>query len=349
MYSQALSQTLEKNSYLAIVKELKLPNFDSALGDVEYNKPYDEIVWSWMKDQHRFEKRMNAAKILLENSPPNKLLNYLREAIKSPSHDKLIQAIEFFPECDDLDESLYIYMPDKINDHMLLATLPYIPEITRVNLTETSVTDEGLKALFYLPLLERVILEPPINKTTITGKGLVFICTHPSLKSLSAYNIAISDEELAGLIKNAANLNYLSINTNFLSDKGSRVLSKSKQLLTIILKHQYAMQKNVNHSHLTIDLFKTLSKCDNLKNISLSGYDFSLHPPDDIIHCIKTMDKKVQHISLRNCKVHPSLVKTFFEIKSLKSIHVSNITLFFNQNNPVSYEAFLETVKKKIP
>ena len=163
------------------VEEFQLPNYDTALDKINYSQPYDEIVWPWMSDEKKKEKHAEVANLLASISntrwKDRGIFRWLKE-------DQKIRSLDFTPEFDEWCES-YVYTPDQLTDDLLAKTFPYIPEIRGLAFHETNVSDQGLKNIYYLPLLQSVMI---YSTKKITTKGLEYICKHPSLKHLTVYD-----------------------------------------------------------------------------------------------------------------------------------------------------------------
>ncbi|MDO4574970.1 MAG: hypothetical protein Q4D98_07120 [Planctomycetia bacterium] len=138
--------TVSTNPCRPFVDEFALPNYDTALDVIDHSQPYEKITWPWethakQKEEHEATLnyiRQNAdARVLVLERPQNKC-----------------QSLIFQPIWDETCEE-YEYHPKKIDNAFLEKTFPFLPEVNRLTLVETGVTDEGLRNIFYLPKLKR--------------------------------------------------------------------------------------------------------------------------------------------------------------------------------------------------
>ena len=177
-----------------MVEALKLSDYDLALDKIDYHVPYYKIRWPWKDDPQRREKRISAAKKLLASDAglyhdvygvSEKILPGQEE---NPFYVKQLAWSWFYSELDDSME-----IPDQVNDSLLAETLPHIPEIEKIALRLTKVTDKGLEALFYLPVLKNVIIETPNpnHPIPITDKGIVLISKLPLLENICSRSMFI--------------------------------------------------------------------------------------------------------------------------------------------------------------
>ena len=84
---------------------------------------------------------------------------------------------------------------DKISDAQVALIQPVEQQLAVLNLSRTSITDEGLKTLESLPNLRKLHLE----NTKITDGGLAHLKNLKSLEYLNLYNTAITDAGLTDL------------------------------------------------------------------------------------------------------------------------------------------------------
>jgi len=296
-----------------MVDELQLPNYDTALDSIDYTKEYAQIEWPWRSDAEAAKKREAAITEWKKAKPAN-------------DHRHIFHPFRFFgfsPKYDtDIDS--FCDFPVHVNDDLLVKTLPHIPEIQRVVFVSTNVTDEGIKSLFYLPLLEQVSLDTWDSKghpILVSGDGLKLISRHPSLRRFYLSNIDISDETLRGISKNGQNIEAFSVESASLTHKGFEFFEN----MTLLRQFSF---KNANFENasdgagvvntVTSEVFLFFSRCPSLKVIGFRDCDFSSPPSEAVIEAIKKMDGQLTSFTFKGGRIDPKVLKTIFELKSLE-------------------------------
>jgi hypothetical protein len=338
-----------------MVEELKLSAYDSSLDKTDYNVPYHEIRWAWRDDPQRQGKRLSAVKKLLTTNAGiyDDVYGQLL-----PGQDRksfYVRRLGWSWSYSELDDSMET--SDNVNDSLLAETLPYIPEVEKVSLGLTKVTDKGLESLFYLPVLKNVNIETPNPNHTlpITSKGIVLISKLPLLEKLFVRGICLSDESLKEIAKNGKQIKdfeYWVYWDDEISDKGMTYLKAMPQLESLYF--QYSVTKTVKGNtspKLTPRAFIPLSQSQSLKHIILWGYDFLQIPDRETLNAIRNFKKtKIISVALYHTKVHPLLVKSLCNVQSLQGadfFNLSSVHLKFTKDNPISYEKVMYRLKQK--
>jgi len=253
-----------------------------------------------------------------------------------------MRSIHITPKYDHHDD-IYYEFPVHVNDDLFAKNLPYIPEIRSITLISTNVTNEGIKFLFHLPLLEGFSLgtqDSDNHPILVTGDGLKLISRHPSLRRFSLSVVDISDETLQNILENGQSITSFSIKSDLITDKGLEPLQNMRSLedfsLTSAsisnkgfealknmksLRHLLFDKKNdtiVVNNTVTADVFLSLSQCPPLRSFDFRDCDFSSPPSEELIEAIKKMDGQLSSVKFFGGRIHPKLFKTIFELKSLK-------------------------------
>jgi hypothetical protein len=360
-----------------MVEVLKLPNYDIALDRVDYrsffredsrlragnegleqkegyNIPCDEVRWPWMDDTQRRKKRLDALKKLhqtgVETEEP------IREILsRNDNNEMCLKYLNWPLRYSEWGDELLENIPTNVDDKLLAETLPYVPDIETVVLPLTRVTDNGLKNLFYLPLLREVDIdtpEPEQYPISITNKGIVLISKLALLNDLFIRGVRLSDESLKEIAKNGKQIKRLKYFGDGISDEGIGHLKDMSQLESLYFQYFIIKKEKGNTSTtLTSRVFIPLSQCQSLKHIAFNNYEFSQIPDRETLNAIKDFRKiRIITVMLTHTKVHPLLIKSLCNIQSLQWVNffdLSSVQLDFNQENPISYEKVMYRLKQK--
>jgi hypothetical protein len=338
-----------------MVETLKLSTYDSALDKISYDVPYEKIRWAWKDDPQRQEKRLSAVKKLLTTNAG--IYDDVHSRIFSEQEHSLfyVRRLGWRWLYSELDDTMEI--PNKVDDSLLAETLPYIPEIEKISLRLTKVTDKGLESLFYLPVLKDVGIETPDSNYSlpITSQGIVLISKLPLLENLFVRGVCLSDESLKEIAKNGKQIKrfmYCVYWDDAVSDRGIAYLREMPRLESLFF--EYSVAKNVkgnNSPKLTSRIFIPLSQSQSLKHIAFDNYDFLQIPDKETLNAIKNLKNiKIISVTLNHTKVHPLLVKSLCSTQSLQGVRFfdsSLIPLQFNKENPISYEKVMYRLKQK--
>jgi hypothetical protein len=358
-----------------MVEQLKLPNYDTSLDSLDYHaqmktiyatRKVQNIKWSWKTDPVRQRKRIEAVKKLMVcggRSPKMEdivelIINdktYRSEGEPEEAHPREypIDLLGFNWEYDD-DGEVLVIIPDKVDDKLLMETFPYIPEIQSLSLAFTNVTDKGLESIFYLPLLKHLSLtttEPETHPLPITDKGIDLISKHPSLESISMRNLNITDNALKSIAENSTHIKRIDFEGETISDKGIFYLGKMKSLRSLSLSRRGGLHIDTIRppALITLKVFEYLSQCPNLIHIGFNFYDFSIEPNKTILKSIQQF-KKLQTINFRNTKLHPLILKSICNLKTIQNATMlfDNYSVFleFDEENPISYEKVMYRLKQ---
>jgi hypothetical protein len=336
-----------------MVETLKLSAYDSALDKIDYNVPYYKIRWPWKDDSQRREKRLSAVKKLLASDAGIHDDVYGQLLPGREENSFYVKRLGWRCFYSELDNTMEI--PDKVDDSLLLETLPYIPEIEKIALHLTKVTDKGLESLFYLPILTEVSIdtpEPEQYPIPITDKGLVLVSKLPLLKNLFVRGVRLSDESLKELAKNGKQIKRFMYDGNGISNEGVGYLKDMPQLESLIFSHFVGIIiKGNTASKLTSRVFIPLSQSQSLKYIAFENYDFIQIPDRETLNAIKQLNKtKIVSVRLYHTKVHPLLVKALCNVQTLQRISFfDNLSspLQITKENPISYEKVMYRLKQK--
>jgi hypothetical protein len=327
-----------------IVDRLKLQNYDTALDKVDYHVPYNDIRWPWKDNVQRQEKRIAAIQKLLATNAGIYGEGYsnIESEIRDSQSSKraYVRRMGWLWSYSELDDTLDV--PDKVDDALLAETLPYIPEIEKISLGLTKVTDKGLESLFFLPVLKNVSIETPEPEThplPITSQGIVLISQLPLLEVLFVRGIRLSDEALKKIAQNGKQIKRFVYWGDGISDIGIKYLNEMPCLEFFIFDSRVSPTvKNNTSPKLTTKVFIPLSQCQSLRGISLCYCDFQQIPDESILNTITNSNNKIRSIDLQGTKVHPLLVKSLCNIQSLIEISFfDGHSLQFNKENPISY------------
>jgi hypothetical protein len=334
-------RNMSTNPAKPLIDQLKLQNYDTALDKVDYHVPYDDIRWSWKDDVQGQEKRIAAIKKLLATNAG--IYDDMHSRIFSEQEHSFfyVRRLGWLWSYSELDGSMDV--PDKVNDALLAETLPYIPEIEKISLGLTKVTDKGLESLFLLPILKNVSIETPdsnIHPLPITSHGIVLISKLPLLEFLFVRGVHLSDNSLKEIARNGKRIKRFIYWGDGISDVGIEYLKEMSCLEFFIFDSRESPAVKSNTSpKLTSKVFIPLSQCQSLRGVSLCYCDFQQIPNESILNAITNSNNNIRSIDLQGTTVHPLLVKSLCNIQSLIEISFfDGHSLRFNKENPISYE-----------
>ncbi len=134
-----------------------------------------------------------------------------RVSLGGTADDSRMELLRTMPELTKLDSE------GKVTDRGL-ANLRYVPQLTELDLSGSAISDQGLAELRFVPELRRLWLSgaeikgPGVRHLaslksleelwldeTVDGRGLLYLPSLPSLKSLILTDMRISDEALAAV------------------------------------------------------------------------------------------------------------------------------------------------------
>jgi hypothetical protein len=353
-----------------MVENLKLPNYDSALDTIDYNAPMKtiyamrnvrDIEWPWKTDPIRQRKRINAIKKLWAcGGLSTDMKNIVEMTVNDETYAKEnnnkypLDILGFRFEYDEYTQNASVLkiVPDKVNNKLLMETLPYIPEIEKIILLFTiNVSDEGLNSLFYLPILKEIIIDTPEPEThplLITDKGIELISKHPSLEMISLRHLNITDNSLKSISENAKLIKTLNYAGETISDTGIFYLSKMESLTSLSLSRSggWSLETPRPPSKITHEVFDLLTSFPNLKKFQFDFYDLSAPPNLETLQSIQKLDGKIQFLKFIGTKFHPKLLNEICKINSLKQLDIFSRVFKFDKLNPVSYEKIMYHLKK---
>ncbi|MDR2441448.1 MAG: hypothetical protein LBE12_18970, partial [Planctomycetaceae bacterium] len=341
-----------------MVEQLKLPNYDTALDSLDYHAPLKKIYamvevpdinWPWKTDPIRQRKRIEAVRKLLQNRVFARDIDNIAKGSYLP-----LDSISWPWQYDETNTEQLITTAHTVNDDLLVETLPFIPEIRTCGLSFTKITDKGLKALFYLPLLKRLwieTVEPETHPLPITDKGIDLISKHPSLEGISMRNLNITDNALKSIAENSTNIKRIDFEGENISDKGIFYLGKMKSLRSLSLSRRGGIPIDTIRppAPITSQVFEYLSQCSDLAYIGFNFYDFSIEPAKTLLKSIQQF-KKLRMINFRNTKLHPLILKSLCDLKTIQDITMLfdnySVMLEFDEENPISYEKVMYRLKQ---
>lgn len=151
------------------------------------------------------------------------------------------------------------FAPRKLVNSDLRLLAPF-PELERLDIAGTAITDAGLKHLKGLNEIERL----NISSTAITGHGLRSLADMSQLRMLDLVDIAIDDSDLE-FLSVFAQLQRLSISSPLVSDSGLAHLHKLGKLEGLYLGRLQVTDQGIRH----------LAKLPSLTHVTLDGTPIS--------------------------------------------------------------------------
>ncbi len=170
--------------------------------------PFPPQKWPWETDDAFAEKRRMAIKLIKEKggvvsfaedaadwwSKPASIPDRPIPSVPSSGGESpLIYSVVFAPTFlfGEVD-----FLPEDVDDDVVFAVLPYIPELKSLNLNFTRVTNKGLAAIADLRFLEELSLScdwSDREPSPITDEGMKVIGMHPSLRWAFVQRMPITD------------------------------------------------------------------------------------------------------------------------------------------------------------
>ncbi len=157
--------------------------------------------------------------------------------------------LQLLPKLEDLT-----LIGGKISDKGALAILPSLKQLKRLTLSDTAITDNGLKALASLTKLEALLLP-----SGITDRGIAALISLVSLKELDLTRTLVSDRGLETL-RSLKNLKILYLN-NRITDQGIATLAALHSLEKL----------DASGCPLTNTALNTLAGMKHLRALALGG------------------------------------------------------------------------------
>jgi serine/threonine protein kinase/Leucine-rich repeat (LRR) protein len=134
-------------------------------------------------------------------------------------------------------DGLTVYLPDF--DDAALSFLVGHPVLTRIQLINTRVTDDGLQPLTTIPGLSTVELscfDRSKNITHFSDEAMKYLVRIPKLRSLAIKRAALTDDGLRILVNNRPALQNLTLADMELTDEGIIALEKLQRLTLLDLQ-----------------------------------------------------------------------------------------------------------------
>lgn len=331
---------ISTNPAKTMVEEWGLPNYDTALDSVDYSVSYKKIKWPWQTDPQRQEKRIEALRKLAQAKAPY----YVDEIVQRNPRLPLSGFSWDWGYEDDGQGPLYTD-GDNATDELLFEVLPYIPEVGSCGLEFTKVTDEGLKALFYLPMFQGLSLtttEPETHPLPITDKGIEIISRHPSLENIGLRNVRITDQSFKSLAQNAKKLRQIYYEGDSITSRGLEYLKEANSLVTLQIENT-----NTETMPSTAELLCILAEIPNLQSLDLRGYDFSMPPDEKQLATLRKFNGKLDRLYLWS-KIHPKTLKAICDMENLHylSVFSRGTGREFSKENMISYEKAMYRFRK---
>ena len=266
--------------------------------------------WPWENDEAFAEKREHAIKLIQDNGGEIRFRENAKEWWGRSSYGRPFPADVDVHAGGRLISDLafaetYITgeidtVPKDVNDELLTAILPYVPEIKHLTLSLTMVTDKGLANIKHLPYLETLMLEyrwTDQYPVLITDAGMKPIGEHPNLWEVQLYGMPITDQGIAHLA-HSRTIRALSIH-------GCPITSKC---------------------------FLSLATMPSLGSLNTSRYlppgipesyrqDFSQPISEEVARAIESLDGRLVFLRMLRMKegdVHPSFLEAVSKMRSLK-------------------------------
>lgn len=266
--------------------------------------------WPWENDEAFAAKREHAIKLIHDNGGEIRFRENAKEWWGRSSYGRpfpsdvdvhaggrLISDVAFAETyiTGDIDT-----VPKDVNDELLAAILPYVPDIKRLTLSLTMVTDKGLANIKHLPYLETLMLEyrwTDQYPVLITDAGMKPIGEHPNLWEVQLYGMPITDQGIAHLAHS----------------RTIRVLS-------------------INGCPITSKCFLSLATMPSLALFSTNRYlpegipesyrpDFSQPISEEVARAIESLDGRLAYLLMQEMKegdVHPSFLEAVSKTRSLR-------------------------------
>ncbi len=342
-----------------MVMKLQLPNYDPALDSLDYDIPEivtasatipPQINWPWKTDETKQKKRVQAIDLLEKNGTWKSHSRRLKPRDYREPVDSLFWGWFY----DEYEDNRLVAYGLEVNDDLLLKTLPHIPEIRSCRLFFTpKITDKGLEALFYLPILSRLDMgtaEPEKYPLSVTDKGIDLISKHPSLERITFRNMNITDASLISIAKNTKKLKFFAYSGKDITDAGVKALCNLPHLEAVLISNEhYFHERNKMVPNITNRIFQYTANLRKLRSLDARYCDLSGKPDLQTINSISN-HKNINSFAFTGSKIHPYILHAFCNISSIESyVGVFNnhsVSLNFDKNNPISYEKVMYRLRK---
>jgi hypothetical protein len=258
---------------------------------------YENIQWPWFDKDSEFAKKREAAVYKLKAERGEFISPHIRIRNRFlKSDERVLETLQF--RWDSVENGSYIngaeptWVPSDVTDDLLRETLLYLPELKRIMLPMTSVTDEGVRLFSCLKYLEDVRFlsgDPQKIPVRITPKSLEILAKQNNLKNITLIGVNFNDKDIQCLVD-------------------------MKSLESIY----------ISHCPLTSECFRTLVRIPNLKKITMSAVDFSAAIDDEVANKIASGDCKWTDIDMQ-VDISEKLVKSLMKIKTLKYIELLKV------------------------
>lgn len=289
--------------------------------------------WPWETDEEFARKRREAIALIEEEGgwigysnsaaawwdyaryyPPRPVPDQLRDYDGEP----LIRFVKFQETWIEAPDEIAT-VPDNVDDELLLATLPYLPDCRLLKLAYTRVTDKGLAVIKHVPYLARLDLVygyPQRYPVLITDSGLRAIGRHPSLYRVILQGMPIKDRGIAEIAR---------------CDTLERV-------------YVYACP-------ITPKCFLSLTELPALRELSVAwGPDFGVpesYKPhfsdpigDEVGRALESLDGRLRWLTLDGLDVHPSFLRSALKLTSLNATSRARLERLLRLQSSDNGEAF---------
>lgn len=233
-----------------------------------------DVAWPWKSDPDFLQRRNEAIEEL------RKCGRLHIEHSKSERTEWLVRTFDGTP-----------------TDDILKRTLPFVPELKRIEMNPKNISAEGFSQLRQLKYLDELLLnacrDNEKQRVDITAQDLRHIGENPNLRLLVLVGCMITDDELAELAN----------------------LAKLKSFW-------------INKTGLTPKCFRTIAKWPALESLCCLNEQFD-RPIDRETHdAIASLNGRVTWLHFGEwdaMALHPSLIPAVAEIKSLRDLWIGDI------------------------
>jgi hypothetical protein len=229
-------------------------------------------------------------------------------SLQAPRVGRLVDSVKFtagsvqgapseddgVPIPDGVDE--IVDVPDDVDDKLLLAHLPYVPDCRILVLELTRVTNEGLGVIKSLPYLDSLFIEYGWTHrypVLISDEGMRHIGRHPALARLRLRGMPVTDQGIAALSR-CATLERLHVTCCPITEECFLSLQHLPKLEVLTIGYSP----------------------DVIVPKSLSP-DFSQPVSPEVAAAVASFDGRLKVLHLEGLEVHPSLLRAIGKIKSL--------------------------------
>jgi len=200
-------------------------------------------------------------------------------------------------------------------------TLHELLELKRLNLSDSAVTDNGLRYISNLKKLQILLLK----RTDINGDGLAHLGKNRNLVSLDLESSQLSDDGMKGFLK-SAKFSYLNLSKTGISDYGI------KNLLHLVQLNEL----NLSGTLITDESISLLSKF-KLKKLDISKTDIRGRT-----FFLLEKNKNLAHLNLSYLRLQESAVPHIRQLKFLESLKMRGSSI---SDSDIASIVFPETLK----